>query len=63
MEQNNTEYCNVCLTSSKDDPKRVYVKAICGGEEVHICTSCMPQVIHGSGDIVNSNEEVKAKVS
>ena len=32
------------------------------GEEVDICTSCIPSVIHGSGMVVKSNEEIKAEI-
>jgi hypothetical protein len=63
MELNGKQYCNVCMIESNDQVKTVYVKAVCKGEDVHICTSCIPQVIHGSGEVVNSNDEVKAKVS
>ncbi|WP_331774564.1 hypothetical protein [Sulfurospirillum sp. 1612] len=60
MEINNVQVCNVCLSPSDDGEKRVYVKALCGGEEVLICTSCIPRVIHESGELVKSNAEVKA---
>ncbi len=52
-------YCNVCMVGSEKGAKIVFVKAICDDEDVHICTSCIPQVIHGSGEILKSNEEVK----
>jgi len=58
MQIDDKTYCNVCMSGSDDRPKIVFVKAICEGEDVHICTSCIPQVIHGSGEIVKSNEEV-----
>ncbi len=63
MEQNGKQYCNVCLVESNEHTKTVYVKAICQGEDVHICTSCIPQVIHGSGEVVRTNDEVKQKLS
>ncbi len=63
MEVDNKQYCNVCMVKSNDQVKTVYIKAVCLGEEVHICTSCIPSVIHGSGEVVNTNAEVKAKVS
>lgn len=59
MENNGVQVCNVCLKPSDDGQKRVYVKAICGGEEVFICTSCLPTVIHESANAVKTNEEVK----
>jgi len=43
--------------------KVVFITAHCRGEEVHICTGCIPSVIHGSGEVVKSNEEVKKAVS
>lgn len=63
MELNNKQYCNVCLVESNEQTKTVYLKALCQGEEVHICTSCIPQVIHGSGEVVKSNNEVDAKIN
>ena len=62
MEIENKQYCNVCMIESNDQVKTVYIKAICQGEDVHICTSCIPQVIHGSGEVVNTNAEVAAKI-
>jgi hypothetical protein len=62
MEQNDKQYCNVCLRESNANEKTVYVKAVCLGEDVHICTSCIPQVIHGSGEVVRSNADVKAQL-
>jgi len=63
MELNDKQYCNVCMVDSTGTNKTVFIKAVCLGEDVHICTSCIPQVIHGSGEIVKSNNEVKEKVS
>ena len=51
--------CNVCLTEANTTDKVVFLQAHCRGEEVHICTACIPSVIHGSGEVVKSNEEVK----
>jgi hypothetical protein len=62
MEIDNKQYCNVCMVESKPDVKTVYVKAVCLGEDVHICTSCIPQVIHGSGEVVKPNAEVESIV-
>jgi len=61
MEINNIQVCNVCLKSSIDEPNAVFVKAMVRSEEVHVCTSCIPTIIHGSGDAVISNEAVKAE--
>ncbi len=59
MEKNGIQVCNVCLSPSDDGQTRVYVKAVCGGEEVHVCTACLPTVIHQSAEAVKSNEEVE----
>lgn len=59
---NNTQVCNVCLKSSADDSGAVFITATKGGEEVHVCTSCIPHIIHGSGDVVKSNIVVEAEV-
>lgn len=56
MEISNTQICNVCLQSSTSGA--VFIKAVKNGEEVHVCTSCIPHIIHGSGDVVKSNEQV-----
>ena len=59
MEKNNVQVCNVCLKPSNDGQKRVYVKAICGDEEVYVCTACLPTVIHESANAVKTNKEVE----
>ncbi|MBL0707809.1 MAG: hypothetical protein JJW00_02055 [Sulfurimonas sp.] len=63
MEINNITVCNVCLKTSKDVPGTVFVKATKDGEAVDVCTSCIPHIIHGSGDVVKSNAEVQAEVN
>ena len=55
MEINNVQICNVCLKSSEEESGAVFMKAIKGGEDIHVCTGCIPHIIHGSGDIVKSN--------
>ncbi len=62
MEINNTQVCNVCLKSSANDSGAVFVKATKGGEAVDVCTACIPHIIHGSGDVVKSNEDVKKEL-
>jgi hypothetical protein len=62
MDINNTQVCNVCLKTADQAVNAVFVKAVCRGEDVHICTSCIPHVIHGSGDIVKSNSEIESKL-
>ena len=57
------QVCNVCLTVANNVDKVVFITAHCRGEEVHICTGCIPSVIHGSGEVVKSNEEVTKAVS
>jgi hypothetical protein len=63
MEINNVNVCNVCLKTSKDVPGTVFIKATKDGEAVDVCTGCIPHIIHGSGDVVKSNEAVKAEVN
>jgi len=63
MEINNINVCNVCLKTSKDVPGTVFIKATKDGESVDVCTGCIPHIIHGSGDVVKSNEAVKAEVN
>ncbi len=62
MKLDDINVCNVCLKTSKDEPGAVFIKATKNGEDVDICTSCIPHIIHSSGDVVKSNEEVKAEV-
>lgn len=54
--------CNVCGLKSTEDTNAVFIRAHKNGEEVDICTSCVPSVIHGSGMVVKSNEEIKAEI-
>ncbi len=63
MQIDNTIYCNVCNTSNKQSPKAVFIKAIKGDEEIHVCTGCIPQIIHGSGEVAKTNECVKKAIS
>lgn len=62
MEINGVHVCNVCSRPSDQDPSAVFIQAHKGGETVHICTACIPHVIHGSGEVVKSNETIKAEV-
>lgn len=63
MEMNNTQICNVCLKSSSNETSAVFIKAVAKGEDVHVCTACIPHIIHGSGDVIKSNDAVKEEVS
>lgn len=63
MKQNDIIVCNVCQKPSDFDDNSVYLQAYKNGEEVHICTSCIPNVIHGSGEVVKSNSEIKEQLS
>lgn len=51
--------CNVCGLKSSENENAVFIHAHKNGEEVDVCTSCIPSVIHGSGMVVRSNDEVK----
>jgi hypothetical protein len=62
MEINNIQVCNVCLRSSDESAGAVFIKAMKNGEEIHVCTGCIPHIIHGSGDVVKSNAQVAAEV-
>ncbi|ASM36519.1 hypothetical protein [Campylobacter sputorum] len=59
MVQNGVVICNVCGVRSDKESDIVYILATKNGEKVDICTSCMPSVIHGSGLVVKSNDEIK----
>ena len=61
MELNGKIYCNVCGANNEDKTK-VFLPAVFGDNSVHICTSCIPSVIHGGSEVVNTNEELAAKV-
>lgn len=50
--------CNVCMIKSSEDANTVFIKAHKNGEEVDICTNCIPSVIHGSGIVVKSTSEI-----
>lgn len=59
MKKENITICNVCQKSSNVDTDAIYLQAYKNGEEVHICTSCMPHIIHGNAEAVKSNEEIR----
>lgn len=62
MKKDNVYICNVCGLISSEDKDAVFIKANKGEEEIHICTSCIPAVIHGSGLSVKSNSEIEAEI-
>lgn len=62
MEIDNIQVCNVCLKNSKDAEGTVFIKATKNGESIDVCTGCIPHIIHGSGDVVKSNEQVKQEL-
>lgn len=49
------------MRSSEESKGTVFIKAVQNGEEIHVCTSCIPHIIHGSGDVVKSNATVAAE--
>jgi len=61
MEINNIQICNVCMRSSDESAGVVFITAIKNGEAIHVCTGCIPHIIHGSGDVVKSNALVEAE--
>lgn len=63
MEINNVQVCNVCLRTSEESSNAVFIKAMKGGEEIHVCTGCIPHIIHGSGDVAKSNAQVAAELN
>ena len=52
MREKDLVVCNVCGLKSSDDKNAVFIHAHKNGEEVDICTSWIPSVIHGSGMVV-----------
>lgn len=62
MKSGDIYICNICSLKSSDDENAVFIKAHKNGETVHICTSCMPSVIHGSGMVVKSNSEIEEEL-
>ncbi|AFL69289.1 hypothetical protein [Sulfurospirillum barnesii] len=62
MEINNIQVCNVCLRSSEENSGAVFIKAMKNGEEIHVCTGCIPHIIHGSGDVAKSNAQVSLEL-
>ena len=62
MKSGDIYICNICSLKSSDDENAVFIKANKNGETVHICTSCMPSVIHGSGMVVKSNSEIEEEL-
>jgi len=62
MQINAMQVCNVCLRTSEESAGAVFIQAMKNGETIHVCTSCIPHIIHGSGDVVKSNEQVEAEL-
>lgn len=60
---NSIYYCNICKKSTKEHPKTIFVQAVLNIEDIHVCTACIPKLVHGNGDGVMSNEELKEKLS
>ncbi|MFL1705531.1 hypothetical protein ACHJH3_00840 [Campylobacter sp. MOP7] len=58
MKINGMYVCNVCGITSEENSNAVFIHAHKNGQEVEICTSCIPSVVHGSGVVVKSNEEL-----
>lgn len=63
MKSGNIYICNICSLKSSEDENAVFIKAHKNGEDVDICTSCMPSVIHGSGMVVKSNAEIQSELA
>ncbi len=61
MEINGVQICNVCMKTSEEAKNTVFIMAVRNGENIHVCTGCIPHIIHGSGDVVKSNDAVKAE--
>lgn len=61
MEINGIQICNVCMRDSKEAEGTVFIKAMKNGENIHVCTGCIPHIIHGSGDVVKSNAVIEAE--
>jgi len=49
------------MRSSDESEGAVFIKAVKNGEEIHVCTGCIPHIIHGSGDVVKSNAVIAAE--
>lgn len=61
MEINGVQICNVCMRTSQESEGAVFVSATKNNEAIHVCTGCIPHIIHGSGDVVKSNAVVQAE--
>ncbi len=61
MEINGVQICNVCMKTSTEAKNSVFITAVRNGENIHVCTGCIPHIIHGSGDVVKSNETIRAE--
>ncbi len=62
MVVNNDMICNVCFLKNSEDEHAVFIRGHKNGKPVDICTSCIPSVIHGSGEVVKSDEEVLKEI-
>lgn len=50
--------CNVCALRAGEDENAVFIRAHKNLKPIDICTSCIPSVIHGSGIVVKSDDEL-----
>lgn len=58
----NVQVCNICLKNSEDEPEAVFIKAVARGENVHVCTGCIPVIIHGDSNAIKSNAQVRLEI-
>lgn len=59
MEINNIQVCNVCLRSSNESEGAVFIKAVKNGEDIHVCTGCIPHIIHAVVMLLNLTQSFK----
>lgn len=55
---NNDMICNVCELKASEDEHAVFIRAHKNLKPIDICTNCIPSVIHGSGMVVKSDDEL-----
>ncbi|MFV0481539.1 MAG: hypothetical protein ACK5LP_06110 [Campylobacteraceae bacterium] len=60
---NEIYYCNICGKSTDKAPNTIFIKGVYENEEIHVCTSCIPAMVHGDGKGVVSNNELKKELN
>lgn len=63
MKINNKVYYKIFGANNEDNKTKVFVGSVFGKDATHLCIACLPNIIHGSSDVVKTNDELLAEVT